>query len=47
MSLARRLTSRCESGLGEDAGLRLDCGEHEEAPESERARIWTRFRDAA
>lgn len=30
-----------------DAGLRVDCGDHEEAEGRERARLWARFRDAA
>jgi len=30
-----------------DAKLRVDCGEHEEAEDRERARIWARFHDAA
>jgi len=30
-----------------DAGLRVDCGDHEEAEDRERARIWARFQDAA
>lgn len=30
-----------------DAALRIDCGDHQDAPEEDRARIWARFQSAA
>lgn len=30
-----------------DAALRIDCGDHQDAPDEERARLWARFQSAA